>query len=99
MTIESLTLQLRVAGLLLIGLAFAHAFMPRQFKWAVELARLAPVNKSIFIFLPQIIKFLIINILSYFNLLFEIFIAEFHQFCQYLHDVVANTPSIRSLKS
>lgn len=43
-----LTLLLKVAGLLLIGLSLMHAFFGRRFAWAEELPRLSLLNRQIF---------------------------------------------------
>jgi hypothetical protein len=40
---------LRAAGLLQIALALLHAFFPKRFDWAVELARLSLLNRQIFV--------------------------------------------------
>jgi aminobenzoyl-glutamate utilization protein B len=45
----SLALHLRIAGLGLIVLAFAHLAFPKQFHWKGELARLSPLNRQIFL--------------------------------------------------
>ena len=44
----SLALHLRIAGLGLIVLAFAHLAFPRHFRWKEELARLSLLNRQIF---------------------------------------------------
>lgn len=40
---------LRIAGLLLLLLAAAHVFFPKQFHWSEELARLSLLNRQIFL--------------------------------------------------
>jgi hypothetical protein len=44
----SLALHLKLAGLGLILLAFAHLAFPRRFQWREELARLSPLNRQMF---------------------------------------------------
>jgi hypothetical protein len=43
-----LTLLLKIAGILLIGLSLIHAFFRRRFAWAEELPRLSLLNRQIF---------------------------------------------------
>jgi hypothetical protein len=43
-----LTLLLKIAGILLIGLSLIHAFFSRRFAWAEELPRLSLLNRQIF---------------------------------------------------
>ena len=45
----SLELHLRVAGVLQLALAAAHAPFPRWFNWGTELGRLSLLNRQIFI--------------------------------------------------
>jgi hypothetical protein len=47
--LTSLTLHLRIAGVLLLLVAAMHVFMPGHFAWPVELQRLSAVNRQIFI--------------------------------------------------
>lgn len=44
-----LTLLLKIAGILLIGLSLMHAFLGRRFAWADELPRLSLLNRQIFL--------------------------------------------------
>jgi hypothetical protein len=44
----SLALHLRIAGVGLIVLAFAHLAFPKQFHWKEELARLSLLNRQVF---------------------------------------------------
>ncbi len=44
----SLSLHLRIAGLGLIVLAFAHLAFPKRFHWKEELPRLSPLNRQMF---------------------------------------------------
>jgi hypothetical protein len=40
---------LRIAGLLLLGLAASHALFPKRLGWKEDLARLTPLNRQIFL--------------------------------------------------
>jgi hypothetical protein len=40
--------NLRVAGVLMAGLAAFNVFVPRRFGWREELARVSPLNRQIF---------------------------------------------------
>ena len=41
-------LNLRIAGLIMAGLAVLNLFVPRQFHWREEMARLSLLNRQIF---------------------------------------------------
>lgn len=41
-------IPLKIAGVLLIGLALVHAIFPKYFRWKEELAGLSMVNRQIF---------------------------------------------------
>ena len=45
----TLELHLRIAGALLLLLAAAHPLIPKELGWKEDLAKLAPVNRQIFL--------------------------------------------------
>jgi hypothetical protein len=65
----TLAVHLKIAGVSLVLLAFAHLFFPRRFGWAEELARLSLLNRQMF----QVHCFFIGLILLMFGLLSLVF--------------------------
>ena len=45
----TLMVCVRIAGILLVGLAFAHIPIARRFRWREEAVRLSPLNRDIFL--------------------------------------------------
>jgi len=66
---ESIEIHFKIIGVLLIGLAFLHFFLPRYFNWKEELPRLSLANRQIFkihTFFIALVVFLI-GVLCYFT--------------------------------
>lgn len=61
----NLTLHLKLAGALLLLLAFAHLFFPRYFRWKEDLAKLTLLNRQMF----YVHCFFIVLVLVLFGLL------------------------------
>jgi hypothetical protein len=64
-----LSLHLKIVGVSLLLLAFAHAFFPRRFNWGEELGRLSLLNRQIFL----VHCFFIALVLAMFGLLALVF--------------------------
>jgi hypothetical protein len=46
---STLEIAVRIAGVLLVGLALAHAFLPKLLNWKEDIAKLRPINQHVFV--------------------------------------------------